>query len=86
MRSARAARAVLARACPPQVLLQFTLFYPGLALFTEFVALGNEYSRMASEQAERTSQHLSESGKSIVRRVSTQVSSSVVPATTTNQM
>jgi hypothetical protein len=33
------------------VLLQFLLFFPGLALFSEFIALGNEYSRMADEQA-----------------------------------
>ena len=34
------------------VLLQFLLFFPGLALFSEFIALGNEYSRMAEEQAQ----------------------------------
>ena len=66
---------------PPQVLLQFSLFYPGLALFAEFVALGNEYSRMAQEQAQRTSQHFSESSKSIMRSVVK--SSTVVPATST---
>ena len=32
------------------VLLQFLLFFPGLALFSEFIALGNEYSRMQPQQ------------------------------------
>jgi len=41
------------------VLLQCLLFFPGLALFAEFIALGNEYSRMADAKARRVSAQLS---------------------------
>ena len=49
------------------VLLQFTLFFPGLALFAEFVAIGNEYSRMAQLHAQQTGDELSTAIKSITK-------------------
>ena len=68
------------------VLLQFTLFFPGLALFAEFVALGNEYSRMVQLQAQQTSDQISENTKSMIKRLASQEGSvkhnAVAPAPT----
>ena len=48
------------------VVLQFLLFYPGLALFAEFVALGNEASRVADAAAAELSRELSLKAHSMV--------------------